>query len=225
MLKEATKNFKSKIDPIFHNLFYSGIIGFFMKWGHHNLEKYNFEIDHSNVLEVGPGSEPHFRYIKKEVTNYYSVEVSDFAINELKKLGIENIVKYDGKKLPFENNFFDRIIISHVLEHINYPEEFIFEMMSKLKKGGILSISLPTDPGFLWRISRSIFKLLKFKKTINITSIEYDYINALEHVNSIYNLRAIIQYHYKKNSQETYVPFKIKIANLNLFYNVHIKKI
>ena len=46
--------------------------------------------------------------------------------------------------------YFDRIIISHCLEHIINPENFLFEMMSKLKKDGILSISLPTDPGILF---------------------------------------------------------------------------
>ena len=48
---------------------------------------------------------------------------------------------------PMKMNTFDRIIISHCLEHILSPEEFIHEMMKKLKKEVILSISLPTDPG------------------------------------------------------------------------------
>ena len=45
------------------------------------------------------------------------------------------------------------------------PEEFIFEAMSKLKKGGVLSIALPTDPGLLWRLGRlysKFFNIIKF---------------------------------------------------------------
>ena len=43
------------------------------------------------------------------------------------------VAKYDGKKLPYPDDSFDRIIISHCLEHILSPEEFIIEMMKKLK--------------------------------------------------------------------------------------------
>ena len=73
---------------------------------------------------------------------------------------------YDGKKIPFENYFFDRIIISHCLEYIYYPEEFLEEVMSKLRQGGVLSISLPTDPGFLFRLGRLYMRFFSIKKII-----------------------------------------------------------
>ena len=66
--------------------------------------------------------------------------------------------------MPYDDDYFDRIIISHCLEHILSPEEFIFEMMSKLKKGGVLSIALPTDPGFAWRLGRLMIRLFSIKK-------------------------------------------------------------
>ena len=132
--------------------------------------------------------------------------------------------KYDGKKLPYENEYFDRIIISHCLEHILSPEEFIIEMMSKLKKGGVLSIALPTDPGIAWRLGRMFIRLFSIKKTYNISGEEYEYINATEHVNSIFNLLSIIRYHYKGSIDEKFYPFKIKSPDLNLFYNVQIYK-
>ena len=43
---------------------------------------------------------------------------------------------------PFENKFFDRIIMSHTLEHINYPEKFIFEMERVCKTNGVIIIHL-----------------------------------------------------------------------------------
>ena len=79
-----------------------------------------------------------------------------YIYNENKKV---IVTKYDGKKLPYPDESFDRIIISHCLEHILSPEEFIIEMMKKLKKGGVLSISLPTDPGVLWRLGRLFIRL------------------------------------------------------------------
>ena len=75
----------------------------------------------------------------------YSIKFLKKKYKKIKKL---NFVFIQEKKIPFKKNTFDRIIISHVLEHIPNPESFLYEMMNKLKPGGILSISLPCDPGF-----------------------------------------------------------------------------
>ena len=59
--------------------------------------------------------------------------------------------------------------------------------MMKLKKNGVLSIALPNDPGFLWRFGRFFLKLFSLKKKLNITNLEYDYMIASEHINSIFS--------------------------------------
>ena len=48
--------------------------------------------------------------------------------------------------------------------------------------------------------------------------------NATEHINSIFALKSIIKFHYKNRIKEFYLPFKIHLIDLNLFYNVHITK-
>ena len=48
--------------------------------------------------------------------------------------------------------------------------------------------------------------------------------NATEHVNSIFNLYSIINHNYPNFAKETYLPFRIKSFDLNLFYNVHLIK-
>ena len=132
---------------------------------------------------------------------------------------------YNGKKIPFPNNYFDRIIISHVLEHIPNPENFLDQMFKILKKGGILSIALPSDPGFLWRLGRFFLKMTKVKNKLNLNLNEYDYMIANEHINSIFNLISIIKYKYKdKILNEKYLPFHLKLLDLNLFYNVTLRK-
>jgi len=49
--------------------------------------------------------------------------------------------------------------------------------------------------------------------------------NATEHINSIFNLISLIKYHFKDQIEESFIPFKIKLVDLNLFYNVHITKV
>ena len=154
------------------------------------------------------------------------------------KAGNSNVTPYSGhiistsffnasfecKKIPFKQNSFDRVILSHTLEHIPDPETFIKDVMKILKKNGVLSISLPADPGLFYRICRMMNKVFSFNKGLRISANEYDYSNAIEHINSIFNLVNIIRYNYKKKITESFLPFKIKLIDLNLFYNVHITK-
>jgi len=97
-------------------------------------------------------------------------------------------------------------------------------MMKKLKKGGVLSISLPTDPGLAWRLGRLFVGLFKVNKTYKISFEDFEYMNATEHVNSIFNLISIIRYNYKNSFEEYFYPLKIKSSDLNLIYNAHIYK-
>ena len=213
-----------KLDARYNTHLYTGLLGYAMRYSHRQLEKFNGKKKYSKVLEIGAGSAPHIDYLKHDYDEYFVAETSDHALEFYK--GMKNIkaYSYDGTDLPFNNNFFDRIIISQCLEHINEPEKFLLEMMSKLKEGGILSISLPTDPGLLWRLGRLFIKYFIVKKTYNISKEEYEYINATEHVNSIFNLISLIRYNFKNKIDESFLPFKIKLVDINLFYNVHIAK-
>ena len=152
------------------------------------------------------------------------VETSEYVIDYHKDNNKVHLLKYDGKKLPYEDDTFNRIIISHCLEHILSPEDFLNEMMRVLKKGGILSISLPTDPGLAWRLGRLFVGLFKVSKTYNLSFDEFEYLNATEHVNSIFNLISIIRHNYSNSIEEHFYPLKVKSPDLNLIYNVHIYK-
>ncbi len=218
------KEIFKKLETKYNTHLYTGLLGFTMKYCHRKLENFNRKKKYSKVLEIGAGSAPHLDYLQHDYDEYFIVETSESALEYYK--GMENIkaLSYDGNNLPFEDDFFDRIIISHCLEHINNPEKFLFEMMSKLKVGGVLSISLPTDPGLLWRFGRLYIKYFSLKRGYKISKEEYEYINATEHVNSIFNLISLIRYNFKNQIQENFLPFKIKLVDINLFYNVHITK-
>ena len=53
----------------------------------------------------------------------------------------KNFVKLDGNRLPFEDNYFDFVIASHVLEHVEDYKFFINELERVSNKG---YIELPT---------------------------------------------------------------------------------
>jgi len=210
----------------------TGSVGLMMNICHKGLEsdiknlKFN---KNSKVLEIGAGTSPHKNFVYHEYKNYFLLENSKFSIKYLKKKfkNNKNIVYkfYSGKKIPFKANYFDRIIISHVLEHVPNPEAFLDEMFKKLKPNGKLSISLPCDPGIFWRIGRFFLKIFSVKNKLGITKKEYDYMIATEHINSIFNLKSIINYKFKsKIYKKSYLPFRINVLDFNLFYNITLIK-
>jgi SAM-dependent methyltransferase len=208
----------------YHRLLYSGLLGYLFRWQHKVLSPEVYK-KCEKVLEIGPSFEPHIKYTKLNYKKYYCLEINDgISRKEYYNKKFPNIIynTYDGKKLNFKNNFFDRIIISQTLEHILNFEIFLNEMMRVLKYGCVISIASPCDNGFLWRFGRFLFKKTynKFKK---INSLEYDYLVAKEHVNTIFQILAILR---KKFTivKEVYLPFKIKIIDLNLIHICHIMK-
>jgi len=218
--KDAFKKLNNK----YNAHIYTGLIGFATRYCHRQLENFKGKKKYSKVLEIGAGDAPHLNYLKHHYDEYFIAEISTYALEFYKEMKNVKAYSYDGVNLPFENNFFDRIIIVQCLEHINDPEKFLFEMMSKLKNDGVLSISLPTDPGLLWRLGRLYIKYFSLKKTYKITKEEYEYMHATEHINSIFNLIHLIRYNFKNKIEENYLPFKIKLPDINLFYNVHVTK-
>ena len=209
----------------YNDTLYNGLQGWIMRKAHIQLEKkINSRKKYKNVLEIGAGWHPHLNYIQHEYDLYHVLETN----NETKKIynDIDKVkyTTYDGDKLPFKNNYFDRIIICHCLEHINYPEKFLNQMMSKLKRGAKLSISLPTDPGLLWRMGKFYIRNFVASNSTKMTRHQYTYFTAVEHVNSIFNLVSIIRYKYHGKIQEQFLPISLPIIDLNLIYNVTITK-
>tara|TARA_Y100000591_G_scaffold236461_1_gene207210 strand:+ start:1886 stop:2578 length:693 start_codon:yes stop_codon:yes gene_type:complete len=226
------KQFK-KLEKKYSEYQDSGSVGFFMNICHKNLEvdikNDAIEKRKKKILEIGAGTSPHINYLNNDYEKYFFLENSKFSIKYLKKRFKKNkkihYKLYSGKNIPFKASYFDRVIISHVLEHIPNPENFIEEMMKKLKPGGKLSISLPCDPGLLWRFGRFFLKIFSVRKKLGISKKEYDYMIATEHINSIFNLISILKYKFSKNIvSEYYLPFRIKIIDFNLFYNITLIK-
>lgn len=47
---------------------------------------------------------------------------------------------------------------------------------------------------------------------------------ANKHFNLVFNNRSLLNYQYKHQIVEMYLPFRIKLCDLNLFYNIQIYK-
>jgi ubiquinone/menaquinone biosynthesis C-methylase UbiE len=128
--------------------------------------------------------------------------------------------KQDATRLSYPDGSFDRLIATHVLEHLPEPVSVLREWNRVVRPGGIISIVLPCDPGFLWRLGRHLGPRRNAKKL----GLAYDYLQAAEHINSIFNLVVFIRHHFE-SLNELWYPTRIPVPDLNLFYICHINTV
>lgn len=87
---------------------------------------------HKTILEVGSGEGS----ILKRLSDLqfgealYSLEISKSAVETISKINIKSLVEckiFDGYNIPYEDKKFDLVILSHVIEHLEYPRKMIYE--------------------------------------------------------------------------------------------------
>ena len=72
----------------------------------------------------------------------------DYANKELKKeeSAVQKRVVFqiaEGSNLPFENDYFDTVILTEILEHLIQPERVLSEVKRVLRDGGKVIITVP----------------------------------------------------------------------------------
>ena len=199
-----------------------------MRAGHRLSERpFNENGFFSNVLEIGSGTGEHLKFVRHKFDSYILTDADEKTL----QISEEKLVDHYSGKLKFEkqnaesllysDGSFDRVIATHVLEHLYKPHLVLKEWRRVLRVGGILSVLIPTDPGVAWRLGRHLGP----RKKAIAQGIKYDYVMAREHVNSCSNLIALLRYYFP-HSKEAWWPFSVGSIDLNLFFAFHasIKK-
>ncbi len=119
------------------------------------LAQYITSKNHGHLLDLGCGNGWYALRLKEkwgysgEITG---VDVSPFQINvfknEIEKRKLTNIKVYcaNSEVLPFPDSYFDKIVLTEVLEHVMSPTNTIREISRVLKPGGTLYLSTPSGP-------------------------------------------------------------------------------
>lgn len=103
-------------------------------------------VPHSTILEIGAGdgailtrlSELNFG------SAYYALDVSISGVEAIKSRQLPNLVEcqvFDGAYIPYPDNTFDLVILSHVVEHLEYPRQLIYEA-SRVAKHVFIEVPL-----------------------------------------------------------------------------------
>jgi len=85
------------------------------------------------VLEVGAGDGSILKFLADQnfAPEYYAVEISESGVKHILSRNIDNLKSvqlFDGYHLPFGDDSFDLIILSHVLEHVEHERLLLREL-------------------------------------------------------------------------------------------------
>lgn len=174
---------------------------------------------YDDVLELGVGTMAHYPAVRHSFSTYLASDHDPKVIEWLSERKWDERVQIrhlTGQDLPFADDSFDRVIATHVLEHLPAPVTVLEEWVRVIRPGGVLSLILPCDPGLAWRFGR----MLGPRRNAQRAGLPYDYYMAVEHVNSIFNLRSIVEHHFPDRT-ERWWPLRIPAPDLNLIYGVN----
>ncbi|MBW7673976.1 class I SAM-dependent methyltransferase [Chryseobacterium chendengshani] len=99
--------------------------------------------DNEQILEIGHGNAGHLKSLLNKAKNlhYMGIDISEMMHNEAKKLNSEftdraDFVLYEGNKLPFKNEAFDKIFTVNTVYFWKNPLEYLNEIYRLLKDNG-----------------------------------------------------------------------------------------
>lgn len=119
----------------------------------------NYRPENLNILDVGCNTgKPLNNFLKDTYSCFgFGIDINKHAIDNTDNNNSSIILKlYDGNTIPFEDNYFDHVILHHVIGHVKDPNRILLEINRVLKPGGTLSIITPN----LW------YKLFRFPKNL-----------------------------------------------------------
>jgi len=138
------------------------------------------------VLDIGCGSGVLLKQIHKHGNECFGVEISEEAARLVNQAGIRcEVAKVPP--LPFEDNFFDVVIATELLEHIDEDEELVEEAKRVLKPGGWFVAAVPNDwlppekePSHVRAYTNTSFRKLlkKIGEDLFVESFKEDFIAA-----------------------------------------------
>ena len=221
-LLQSEAEYLEKWSKMYQDMNYqSGLVAYFLRRSHAWAEQALTDKEQfRNILEVGAGSGAHLKYVSYEFDAYVATDINEVLLGQATGdlPAAVRIEVQDATSLTYEDDSFDRLVATHILEHLERPHEVLEEWARVVRPGGVLTILLPCDPGILWRLGRRLFARKRFIDA----EIDYDYWIAREHINPVNNLIALIRSYFTE-IEESWEPMKIPSIDLNLFYIVNIR--
>ena len=165
------------------------------------IELFFKDIKNKQILDFGCGDARYKKYIDNS-NNYKGLDVAESGHSPLDK---NYDVLWDKKKLPFENDVFDIVLMTEVLEHVENVDITLREINRVLKIGGSILVTVP----FIWPEHQKPYDFQRYT-SFGIKKV-FDY----------YGFETI---YYKKLVQKKYALLEIIISDIETQFKDYNKK-
>ena len=93
-----------------------------------------------NLLDLGCGESPYRFLVNENIVKYFGADISDADKFDYQRT---DITHFNGMKIPFTDNYFNYIICTEVLEHVEDYQTLADEVYRVLKADGQALFTIP----------------------------------------------------------------------------------
>ncbi|WP_025763229.1 methyltransferase domain-containing protein [Dyadobacter tibetensis] len=152
-----------------------------------NIQKFAPRLK-GKLMDFGCGQKP-YQNLFSNASSYIGVDM-EFTGHDHSTSKVD--IFYDGKHIPFEENTFDSIFCSEVLEHVFNIDEILAELNRVLKEDGQLLLTVPfawneheipydfgryTSFGLTHLLKKHHFDIIEFEKSGHFSRVIFQLIN------------------------------------------------
>jgi SAM-dependent methyltransferase len=111
------------------------------------------EFAFGDVFDIGCGNKPYNKLFDGLIQSYKGCDIVQSSLNKVD-------IICEATSIPLEDQLFDTIITTQVMEHLDNPEQMLKEANRLLKNGGHLIISIP----FCWELHEEPYDFFRYSK-------------------------------------------------------------
>jgi ubiquinone/menaquinone biosynthesis C-methylase UbiE len=221
-INEETDKQDKFYDDFYSELMGTGGIARVWSFIHQRMERPFRKSVEERVLEIGAGNGEHFSAITSAIQTYYATDIRVDILN--KSLGSNpNVIveMQDVNNITHSADYFDRVIMTCVLVHLDDQVAALREIRRVIKPGGYFSLYIPCEPGILLRFLRLMTTHAKARR-LGIENIQH--LHFLEHRNYFLSSNYFVKSVFSGDEiRGRYYPFPFFTWNFNLFRLYTIK--
>lgn len=211
----------------------------FMKYWHEVLPRrfgvidrfnHNYPVRHRpehflRTLEIGAGIGEHLEYEQltpEQQANYHALELRENMSAEIRRRfpNVKTLTADCQKRLPFADDYFDRVLAIHVLEHLpNLPAAIVELYRVCNKEHGVFSIVIPCEGSLAYTLARRCSAQRIFEKRYRQP---YKWFIEREHINRPREILDVLAPYFVA-SHKSFFPLRIPALFCNLVIGITLQ--
>jgi len=176
----------------------------------------------ARTLEIGPGNGSHLSFENlDDQQEYIALELRESLSHDIghRHPTLRVVVGDCQKRLDFPDDWFDRVLAIHVLEHLDNLPVALAEIVRVLKPSGRFSVVIPAEGGLGYSLGRRLTVQRQFERRYKMPyrwMIRYDHVSTAREVLTELKKLFVIE-------ERQFFPLRVPSVDLNLIIGLTLK--